>query len=623
MLPPRDGDARRLRRARPLPLLRLLGGDAGPDVPHHRHLGRAAPRLRGHEVLPLHDGRLSAHAGRDPGRCYVLHGARRPASLHVRPAPRCCSSALGRAARSCWLFVAFALAFAIKVPMFPFHTWLPDAHVEAPTAGSVILAGVLLKLGDVRLPALRAAAVPRRGRTRCAPSSCALAVIGIIYGALVALVQPDMKKLVAYSSVSHLGFVMLGHLRASRPGRGGRRPPDGQPRPLDRRALPPGRHDLRAPPHAADRRLRRPREVDAGLRGVFLVVTLSLDRAARPERLRRRVPDPARRVPACSRWLAVVATHRRRPRRASTCCGCTSAWSSARSSTTENRRLAGPRRAARSAVLVPLLVLIVVDRRVPGAVPRRDRAGGRRAARARRARPQLAPRARCVGRRPARATEPRVTELARPSPGRPLLPGSWWSARGLRRACWSISRAQGRDRGGARCSIGARGWPRVASWSSLVLGAARAAASRDMRRRRQLRALLRRCHRPARRRLLVLAVDRLPRRAHGGRPGEYYALVLLRDRRHDADGRGGRPDRGLPRRSRSCRSSLYVLAGFVAEPARGRRGGAQVLPARRVRHRASCSTAWRSLYGATGATNLDRDRRRLGGAGGRARPAGR
>ncbi|MGH7533724.1 MAG: complex I subunit 4 family protein, partial [Gemmatimonadales bacterium] len=110
-----------------------------------------------------------------------------------------------------WLFGAFALAFAIKVPIFPFHTWLPDAHVEAPTAASVLLAAVLLKMGtygflrfaipffpDVALsPAVTDVVIP-------------LAVIGIIYGALVAMVQPDFKKLVAYSSVSHLGFVILG-----------------------------------------------------------------------------------------------------------------------------------------------------------------------------------------------------------------------------------------------------------------------------------------------------------------------------------------------------------------------------------------------------------------------------
>jgi NADH-quinone oxidoreductase subunit M len=108
-----------------------------------------------------------------------------------------------------WLFAAFAVAFAIKVPMFPFHTWLPDAHVEAPTAGSVILAGVLLKMGTygflrLALPLFPAAAV------RFAPVIAVLAVVGIIYGALVSLVQPNLKKLVAYSSVAHLGFVMLG-----------------------------------------------------------------------------------------------------------------------------------------------------------------------------------------------------------------------------------------------------------------------------------------------------------------------------------------------------------------------------------------------------------------------------
>ena len=108
-----------------------------------------------------------------------------------------------------WLFLAFAVAFAVKVPMFPLHTWLPDAHTEAPTAGSVILAGVLLKMGTFgffryALPLFPEAALHYR------PAIAALAVIGIVYGALMSLVQKDMKRLVAYSSVSHLGFVMLG-----------------------------------------------------------------------------------------------------------------------------------------------------------------------------------------------------------------------------------------------------------------------------------------------------------------------------------------------------------------------------------------------------------------------------
>jgi len=107
------------------------------------------------------------------------------------------------------LFLAFALAFAIKVPMFPFHTWLPDAHVEAPTAGSVILAGVLLKMGTYGFLRFCLPLFPEAS-LRFTPWIFALAVVGIIYGAWVSTVQPDIKKLVAYSSVSHLGFVVLG-----------------------------------------------------------------------------------------------------------------------------------------------------------------------------------------------------------------------------------------------------------------------------------------------------------------------------------------------------------------------------------------------------------------------------
>ncbi len=108
-----------------------------------------------------------------------------------------------------WCFLAFALAFAIKVPMFPLHTWLPDAHVEAPTAGSVILAGVLLKMGAYGFIRFAMPIYPEAAAT-LAPAMVGLAVIGVIYGALVAMVQKDVKKLVAYSSVSHMGFVMLG-----------------------------------------------------------------------------------------------------------------------------------------------------------------------------------------------------------------------------------------------------------------------------------------------------------------------------------------------------------------------------------------------------------------------------
>jgi NADH-quinone oxidoreductase subunit M len=108
-----------------------------------------------------------------------------------------------------WLFLAFGLSFAIKVPMFPFHTWLPDAHVEAPTAGSVILAGVLLKMGAYGFLRFAIPFFPQAAR-EFTPLAIALSVIGIVYGSMMSMAQSDIKKLIAYSSVAHLGFVMLG-----------------------------------------------------------------------------------------------------------------------------------------------------------------------------------------------------------------------------------------------------------------------------------------------------------------------------------------------------------------------------------------------------------------------------
>ncbi len=115
----------------------------------------------------------------------------------------------GFATAAPWLFLGFFIAFAVKVPLFPFHTWLPDAHVEAPTAGSVLLAGVLLKMGTYGMLRFNLGLFPEQARSN-APWIMVLALIGIVYGALVALVQPNMKKLIAYSSISHLGFVVLG-----------------------------------------------------------------------------------------------------------------------------------------------------------------------------------------------------------------------------------------------------------------------------------------------------------------------------------------------------------------------------------------------------------------------------
>lgn len=116
-----------------------------------------------------------------------------------------------------WIFLAFFIGFAIKVPMFPFHTWLPDAHVEAPTAGSVILAGILLKMGTYGFVRISLPICPE-STIGYLPIMVALSIIGIIYGALVAMMQKDWKKLVAYSSVSHLGFAMLGIFALNPPG---------------------------------------------------------------------------------------------------------------------------------------------------------------------------------------------------------------------------------------------------------------------------------------------------------------------------------------------------------------------------------------------------------------------
>ncbi|MCL6552504.1 MAG: NADH-quinone oxidoreductase subunit M, partial [Firmicutes bacterium] len=111
-------------------------------------------------------------------------------------------------------FWGFFLSFAIKVPMWPFHTWLPDAHVEAPTAGSVILAGILLKMGTYGFVRVSLPMLPEAFKAY-APLVAVLALVGIVYGALVAMAQPDLKKLVAYSSVNHMGYVMLGTAAAA------------------------------------------------------------------------------------------------------------------------------------------------------------------------------------------------------------------------------------------------------------------------------------------------------------------------------------------------------------------------------------------------------------------------
>ncbi len=155
-----------------------------------------------------------------------------------------------------WLFLAFTAAFAIKVPMWPLHSWLPDAHVEAPTAGSVILAGVLLKMGTYGFLRFNIPLFPE-ATVQAAPWIALFATIGIIYGAAVSYAQADVKKLVAYSSVSHLGFVMLGLFALNSQGMAGRDPADDQPRSQHGRVVPPRRHDLRTDAYPRDQSLWR------------------------------------------------------------------------------------------------------------------------------------------------------------------------------------------------------------------------------------------------------------------------------------------------------------------------------------------------------------------------------
>ena len=159
-----------------------------------------------------------------------------------------------------WIFLAFAVAFAVKVPLFPLHTWLPDAHTQAPTAGSVILAGVMLKLGTYGFVRFGLYLFPEAS-VWFAPALVTLGVVGIIYGAIVATMQRDLKRLVAYSSVAHLGFIVLGTFALTTQGIEGGVMQMVNHGHLHRRPLPPRRDDLRPPPHPRDRRAEGPAEV--------------------------------------------------------------------------------------------------------------------------------------------------------------------------------------------------------------------------------------------------------------------------------------------------------------------------------------------------------------------------
>ena len=179
------------------------------------HLGRTEARVRGDQVPALHALRVGLHPGRDPDPL-LLAGRRDGGRLHGpfvrhRPAHAAIASETSYYPRSIqwWVFILFFIGFIVKLPSFPFHTWLPDAHVEAPTPISMILAGILLKIGGYGLIRLAWPLAPA-GAYDWSFFVAMLGVFSILYGALVAMAQTDFKKLVAYSSVSHMGYVTLG-----------------------------------------------------------------------------------------------------------------------------------------------------------------------------------------------------------------------------------------------------------------------------------------------------------------------------------------------------------------------------------------------------------------------------
>jgi NADH-quinone oxidoreductase subunit M len=173
-----------------------------------------------------------------------------------------------------WLWLAFFASFAVKMPMWPVHTWLPDAHVEAPTAGSVILAGILLKMGGYGFMRFSLPMFPNASDLFAA-AGLRPVVIAIVYTSLVAFRQTDIKKLIAYSSVAHMGFVTMGIFSGNDDaGRAGRDLPDAEPRPDLGRALPLRRRGLRPHAHPRDRLLRRPHQPHARYAAVFMLFTM-------------------------------------------------------------------------------------------------------------------------------------------------------------------------------------------------------------------------------------------------------------------------------------------------------------------------------------------------------------
>ena len=363
-------DDRRLRGRRRLPVLRVLRGHAGPDVLHHRLVRRRPPAVRRGEVLPLQPGRRPVHAGRGDRPV----GGRR-AHLRLRQARSTSVDAIDQNTAR-WLFLGFFVAFAIKAPFFPFHTWLPDAGGAAPAGAAALLVGVMDKVGTFGILRYCLPLFPEASRW-FAPAALVLAVIGIIYAALLAVGQNDLKRLVSYTSIAHFGFIGIGIFAfTTQAGTGSVLYMVNHGLATGLLFIVVGMFVARRG-SSAGQRLRRRRQAAAGAGRGAVLRRSGLAGAARHGAVRQRVPGADRHVHGAQ------GVRRDRHRRASswpppTCCGWCSAPPRARSTrpSTEVPAMRKDITLREKVVVAPLIAAAAAARLLPEAGHRCDQPGG-------------------------------------------------------------------------------------------------------------------------------------------------------------------------------------------------------------------------------------------------------